>query len=669
VRLIAARKLLVLSALLVLTGIGHRLLGSPVPSPQWDKGNNEKAVFLAGKNSEEETLAISVAAGASGNPAKLLFDSTDSGRFSQAFLEAAGIKQIVPVGSFRGSTADLHARYGATVNPPIASWELQKKLYPAPACAVVACTSERRCLLQAGCLAGVLHAPLLIVDDIDSDGGATKRRLAEVGAKAVYLVGDAAKLFGNMGDVRMHKLPDESAVAAAYLKEQLKHGPIQTIVVANPGDSHQPGGMSTLAPWITLLKRGFLVLTDDSGSNSEEAIRSALKYETLAKAEFLLIAGNLQAVPMIHRPNPIEGGRDVDIEMEPMTATGDEPCSFAVGRLFHADRNVIALMLARQQLLAKVKSPKALIVSNPGGGLPLLEAFSRHTANEFGNAGYETTAFFGHEADRDAVKRLLPQTNVFLWEGHHSTLVNSYGIHQWQEPLNPSLVFLQSCLALAEPKAHPFLQRGAVGVIGSSTRTYSGSGGAFALAFFDSLLYEDQPLGVSLRHAKNFMLAFVELKKRRFAEESKLGGANIRAAWAFTLWGDPTIRLPHPVVPDDALAPVSHVVKGNTITVSLPEETHEKVDSAKYQAVVPANARLAGLVKKQEMADQHQLVPFVFAEIHLANAKKGATPTIHTRMPSTHWVFCYDQRCQLGYLLVTPRAKDKGELRFQVSWE
>ena len=46
-------------------------------------------------------------------------------------------------------------------------------------------------------------------------------------------------------------------------------------------------------------------------------------------------------------------------------------------------------MLARPRLLAKVKQPKALIVSNPGGGLPLLETFSRNTANEFKNAGYE----------------------------------------------------------------------------------------------------------------------------------------------------------------------------------------------------------------------------------------------------------------------------------------
>src|SRR5262249_9215009 len=154
------------------------------------------------------------------------------------------------------------------------------------------------------------------------------------------------------------------------------------------------------------------------------------------------------------------------------------------------------------------------------------------------------------------VRKLLPEQTIFLWEGHHSTLIGSYGVHQWTEPLRPSLIFLQSCLALSEPKVQPFLQRGAVGVIGSSSRTYSGSGGAFALASFNALLYENQTAGGSLRQAKNFMIAYAQLKEKRLGDQAKLGGANVRAALAFTLWGDPTLRLPQPSPPDDALKPV-----------------------------------------------------------------------------------------------------------------
>src|SRR5262249_13386240 len=126
--------------------------------------------------------------------------------------------------------------------------------------------------------------------------------------------------------------------------------------------------------------------------------------------------------------------------------------------------------------------------------------------------------------------RLLPEQSIFLCEGHCSTLFRDYHMHEWSEPLQPSLIFLQSCLALTEPRAQPFLERGAIGVIGSSSRTYSGSGGAFALAFFDALAYDRQSIGGALRHAKNFMLAFALLKEKRLEEGSKLSGANVRAA-------------------------------------------------------------------------------------------------------------------------------------------
>ena len=62
-----------------------------------------------------------------------------------------------------------------------------------------------------------------------------------------------------------------------------------------------------------------------------------------------------------------------------------EPFSFAVGRMFHEDPGVILLMQARQRLLADQRTAAepaaqgALVVSNPGGGLPLLEMFSRAT--------------------------------------------------------------------------------------------------------------------------------------------------------------------------------------------------------------------------------------------------------------------------------------------------
>src|SRR5262249_9562034 len=158
--------------------------------------------------------------------------------------------------------------------------------------------------------------------------------------------------------------------------------------------------------------------------------------------------------------------------------------------------------------------------------------------------GYQTTALFGHEVTKEKVREQLPQQDVFLWEGHHNTMAHDYGLPDWPEPLPESLVFLQSCLALCRAEAYPLLERGAIGVVGSSTRTLSALGGACSLAFFDALLYDGQSLGGSLRQAKNFLLAYSLLKEKRLGKQAKLSGANLRSAWAFSLWGDPTLKLP-----------------------------------------------------------------------------------------------------------------------------
>src|SRR5439155_17174198 len=190
-----------------------------------------------------------------------------------------------------------------------------------------------------------------------------------------------------------------------------------------------------------------------------------------------------------------------------------------------------------------------------------------NTAHELENRGYETASLFGHAVSKEEVRRLLPKQDIFLWEGHHSTMTRDYGLPDWPEALEPSLIFLQSCLALCEPEALPLLERGAIGVVGTSTRAYSASGGACSLAFFDALLYDNQTLGASLRQAKNFLLAYALLKDQRIGVQAKLTGANLRSAWAFTLWGDPTLHLPEPDHPGNALPVVHHEVHGNVIVL------------------------------------------------------------------------------------------------------
>jgi hypothetical protein len=255
---------------------------------------------------------------------------------------------------------------------------------------------------------------------------------------------------------------------------------------------------------------------------------------------------------------------------------------------------------------------------------------------------------------------------VFLWEGHHATLVKEWGFCEWAEAV-PPFVFLQSCLALMEEKVQPLLDRGAVAVVGTSTRTYSASGGAFSLAYFNAILYEQRTLGEALRQAKNFMQAYIQLKEKRLGADARRTGANHRAAWAFTLWGDPTLKLP-PAVKSPQRQPVRHEVVDGTLRVKLPDEKHERIRSEVYRADLSSNARMAGLVRGQRGDSVRPLVPLVFAEVPLLKGPEGRVPRLTSRLPEDHYVFNWDARRRCGYLLALPRARDRDELRFQVRW-
>lgn len=632
----------------------------------------ERVVFLAGKLSDEQVITLTVAV----PNHVVLFDTPQSRPHNQSFLKHYHPDRVIPLGSYCDKKAALEEAPGAATSPAL--WwnhgpplDLWQAVFPRIDQVVVCPAEPRSQLLHGACLAGLIQAPLYVFHGQSEEAAALRSCLNAWQPRTVFAVADTDRLCRQLPKSQVIRLADERAVAAAYLKRLLDGGPIDTLVVANPFDHKQrQAPMSWLAPWLAVQKRAALLLTDASGRNVAELTAGALARRDLRRAESLILLGDLDALPTEYRPNPIADGKDARIEMEPLTPTGDDPFTFATGRLFHKDVSAIALLLARQRLLNPDSGPrKALIVSNPTGGLPLLEAFSRNTAKELANGGFQTTALFSGEVDKERLRRLLPEQDLFLWEGHYSTLAREYGLPDWPEPLRPSLIFLQSCLALRETKALPLLDRGGVGVIGSATRTYSASGGACSLAFFDALIYERRTVGGSLRQAKNFLLAYSLLKEKRLREGAKLSGANLRAAWAFTLWGDPTLKLALPPRPPDGLPPVQTEVRGNTILVQLPEEKHEKAISSRFKAQMLPNARLAGLLEKNADDDGQPLKPFLFTEVVLPHGRPGRWPVLHSRIPSRHWVFCWDERRCCGYLLVIPRAHDREELRFHVDWQ
>lgn len=640
----------------------------------------ERTVYLARDLSDEDLIVLGATLAAWQRDSVLLLDSTKTSPYLKSFLAAYKPARVIPVGGDAGGIANLERRLDIKTSTPVI-WThgqpltLWRSLFDRAEDVVVCPSHPRGALLQAACLAAALRAPLFVLHGRDSETDRLARKLREWHTRRVHLVGKAEKLAAKLpGGIEPVVLAGESAVAAAYQNQLTRQGRIENVVFSNPADTRgELGGTSALAPWIAPRRHAALLLTNAEGSNVAEVMKRAQRREALRRVDALLFLANLKAIPVWRRPNPIPGDKDQQIEMEPLTPSGNQPFTFAAGRLFHADRAVVPLMLARQQMLLDARRPiKALVASNSGGGLSLLETFSRNTIAALRNANVETTTLIGREVSHDKVRKEMPQHNLFLWEGHSGTLMNDYEFPTWDDALPPTFVFLQSCLSLTEPRVGALLNRGAFGVLGSSTRTYSGSGGACSLAFFNAVLYEERPVGDALRQAKNFLLAYSLLKEKRLGKSATRTGANIRSAWAFTLWGDPTLKLPLPPRSgreESGVPFVRHAVRGNSIVVSLPEKADAPVQTDKYRTELLPNERTAGLVKKATINDRRPLVPFVFAEVHLPRARPGLTPRLSSRLPSKRWVFCWDERRRCGYLLVVPRSQDTEELRFHIHWD
>ena len=101
----------------------------------------------------------------------------------------------------------------------------------------------RRLLLQGACLAGVLGA-LMVVSHDSEDTDRLQRCLSGWGIREIYAIGTASPVSAVAG-VRIVRLENEDAVAAACIRACAEKGPVHTLVVANPQDAREGGGMSS----------------------------------------------------------------------------------------------------------------------------------------------------------------------------------------------------------------------------------------------------------------------------------------------------------------------------------------------------------------------------------------------------------------------------------------
>lgn len=667
-----------LSWLLVIALVSQ---GLSIPGMDGPRQRSGRVVYLGGQLSE--TALIQLGAAVAAQPgALLLLDSPANTEYLRHFLTAYRPEKVVPIGTFSQDAAGLSERLGVAV-APILHWPApsngtcplwQQAIRP-PVSVIVTPSRPRSLLLRAAHLAAVEGGALwLMAKEANTDrlrAFVRKHRIARIVAVAEALSESAPRQADEQPSLQPTlRLSNAAEVETAALRTL---GQTTHAVLVNPSDA----AMAPLGPWLAGTQRAALLLTNTTGTDVPQVVRRAERKRALRQLDTLTLLADLKSIPVWQRPNPIPGDKDVVIDLEPLTPVAEDPFSYAIGRLFHTDRAVVPLQLARGRLLDEQPGPlRALVASNPGGGLNLLETLSRNTATELRHASLQVTELFGKELTGPVLRRQMTQHQLILWEGHHNTLVKDWGFVNWKEPLPPSLVILQSCLALQPEKMEPLLARGALGVVGTSTRTYSGSGGAFSLAYCNALFYEGQSLGRALRSSKNFLVAWTLLKQKRLGDAAVRLGANQRAAWAFSLWGDPTYQLPHRQC-GYGLGRVDATLQGNTLVVKLPPQNHDPVGTDRYTAQLPPGGRLAGLLRKLKPPAEdlpQALVPLVFAEVPLGKGKGTGRPRLRSSLPDNAWVFLWDARRRSGYLLLVPpsgrlaRADGRGELRFRIDW-
>jgi hypothetical protein len=641
--------------IIVLSLVTYSPLPAAPPAPS--------TVVMAGGMSNPDLIALSVAVAAALPDADFLMDSPRAETTTRPLFARCKPDRIIPVGAFPADR-DMAKYWGdgkAAVQPNEADpAKFARSLFPKAERIVVAPSEPHGQLLQAACLAGTLKVPLYIQPTNDS----AFDLFVDMGVTEIIAVGSSMELTVKVKNIKVTELKDGAAVAAAHRKELARTGPIAALILANPAD---PKRESTLAAWLAVKKRAALLLTAADGKNAGAIVAAALKEKETAHADSLLVLADLDAIPQVKRDNPAQG-RDERIDVEPWMPDGNDLVTLASARLFHSDRTIIPLVFARQRLFERNPDPtKILIASNPGDGLPLLETFSRNTGRELDNAGCRVTGLYGKDSfTGKELRDLLPRNDIFLWEGHYRTLIDTYEMPKWTEPLRPSIIFLQSCLALNAAEAGPLFDRGAIAVMGSPNRTYSGSGGAFSLGFFDALAYEGRSAGASVRHAKNFLLCYAALKEKRLGAAAKLGGANRRAAWTFTYWGDPSVKLPRPAPREDALAPLKFEASKSLITLTLPAQRYPATEVKPYRAEMWPGGRLAGLFTKEE--DARNLAPLAFAEVNILDGPPGKTPHLSSKVPGRNYIFEWDARRKVGYVLLLPRERDAGNIEFKVHW-
>lgn len=522
--------------------------------------------------------------------------------------------------------------------------------------------------IAASALASAHQSPLLIAS---GDLFATVREAGELarelGAEEVIVIGsgDETTLAASSGK-RVRVISGEAALER--YNQRVKAS--SHLVLAAPADAQGPFSPPKLSlgsvPY-AIGKGAALRWIGDGFESSPEVATAALEERGAGPFDAVTLIGDHLAIPMSQMEDIDEvaaGASKPRIHKVPsFVDRSGLAADRAVGRLAALDVYDLSRWITR--ILHDVREggdgAGVLVFANADHRFILGEAISRTTSAELANSGVDVQSYYRDEITPELIRRELGGHGLILWEGHPRDLtLDDDALPVPEEPLPPATYFLQGCYTLDRSDPYVLVERGANAVIGTYMAVYSASGSGFARAFLTSQLHDAETAGEALATARNYLLATVELKKRRGHKDWR---KTLRAALSFDLWGDPTAPLPvrHRA---PGRAPVRGTLgSGNQLTVRVPVARLPSVAAGPYTADIRPGSQLSALYLHDKESDDptRRLIELFFVEVEVP-AELGDDPqVVGPYDPSTYaWVFSKRTR-KLSLLIHSGALPDRGK--------
>jgi hypothetical protein len=368
-----------------------------------------------------------------------------------------------------------------------------------------------------------------------------------------------------------------------------------------------------VAPLLSAAPRAPLVLTSGADSDSaEREVLAAIDAQALSPSHIALVGDEL-ALRSHRIPDPVlaaggpearGGGTIVRVELF-SEIQHERPQDFIVGRIVAEDAAQASALLARQLHRRRKSSQRPVtFLTNADSIFALGETISRTTVRELGNLGVPVRAYYRGEVTPEIIKQTMLQTDVLVWEGHPRdlTLEERGGI---AVDTAPEIAILQGCYTLDRSDPFILIEKGTEAIVATSAAIYSAPGSAFARAVLDNALYDGADLGTAVRNGRNYLLALAQLQRLRGHHEWR---KTYRAALAFTLWGDPTLKLPLKTG-RPGVKPIAWEATPQELKLTIPPQRLREVAVDDYFARPAPRTMYAGLLlrlpdtKKRELKD------------------------------------------------------------------